>query len=405
MILPPLNPKQTVVSNRILFVDDDRNLLAAMQRTLRKRFNFDIAAGGEEALQLVKDKGPYAVVVADMSMPSMNGVELLEAIHGVAPDTVRVMLTGNADQRTAAEAVNRGNVFRFLSKPCSPEELSATLDTALKQYELVTTEKALLSLTLNGSLQVLTDILAMLDPDAFGQAQLRRSVAREVAAQLGIEATWDVEIAALLAEIGLVTLPPALREKVRMRQTLTDNERQLVDRIPEFSARLLGSIPRLESVARAVLYQNKNYDGTGFPVDDVSGADIPVGGRILRVVGAVVRMHRKKTPVSDALDAILAGPEHYDTSIARALSRCSSALRSTPKTATSGMRSVPLSDLAPGHVLVSNIVTVEGTVVLAAGVMLNAAQIQRLRNYSSLNAVVEPISVDIPSVNGVSVVK
>jgi HD-GYP domain-containing protein (c-di-GMP phosphodiesterase class II) len=214
--------------------------------------------------------------------------------------------------------------------------------------------------------------------------------------QLGIEATWDVEIAALLAEIGLVTLPPILREKVRLRQTLNDNERHLVDRIPEFSARLLGSIPRLETVARAVLYQNKNYDGTGFPVDDVSGADIPVSARILRVVGAVVRMQRVKTPVSDALNAILAGPEHYDTSIARALSRCSSALRAEPKTATSGMRSVPLSDLSPGHVLLSDIVTAGGTIVLAAGTTLSAAQIQRLRNFATLNPVVEPISVDIP---------
>jgi len=397
MILPPLNPQSTVVVNRILFVDDDRNLLAAMQRTLRKRFNFEIAAGGEEALQVLKNKGPFAVVVADMSMPSMNGVELLEAVHASSPDTVRVMLTGNADQRTAAEAVNRGNVFRFLSKPCAPEELTATLDTALKQYELITTEKALLSQTLNGSLQVLTDILAMLDPDAFGQAQLRRTVAREVAAQMGIDATWDVEIAALLAEIGLVTLPPVLREKVRTRQALTDNERQLVERIPEFSARLLGSIPRLEPVAQAVLYQNKNYDGSGFPVDDVAGADIPVGARILRVVSSVVRMHLKKTSVSDALNAVMAGPEHYDTTIARALSRCSSSLRTETKTTGTGMRSVPLAELAPGHVLLADILTVEGTVVLATGATLNATQIQRLRNFATLNPIVEPISVDIPA--------
>jgi len=396
MITPPPNPNQTVVVNRILFVDDDRNLLAAMQRTMRKRFSFEIAAGGEEALQIVKSKGPFAVIVVDMSMPLMNGVEVLEAIGAISPDTVRVMLTGNADQRTAAEAVNRGNVFRFLSKPCAPEELTATLDTALKQYELVANEKALLSQTLNGSLQVLTDILAMLDPDAFGQAQVRRTVVRDVATQLGLTSTWDVEIAALLAEIGLVTLPSALREKVRARQPLMENERRLVERVPEFSARLLGSIPRLETVAHAVLYQNKNYDGSGFPVDGVSGANIPVGARILRVVSAVVRMHFKGTSLSDALTAILAGPEHYDRSIAHALSACSSALRTEPKTVVTGMRNVPLAELAPGNVLLSDIVTVEGIVVLAAGVTLSATQIQRLNNYASLNPIVEPISVDIP---------
>ena len=397
MIEPSLNTKPAEVVNRILFVDDDRNLLAAMQRNMRKRFNFEIAAGGEEALQIVKTKGPFAVVVVDMSMPLMNGVEVLEAITAVSPDTVRVMLTGNADQRTAAQAVNRGNVFRFLSKPCAPEELTATLDTALKQYELVSNEKALLNQTLNGSLQVLTDILAVLDPDAFGQAQLRRNVAREVAAKLGIASTWDIEIAALLAEIGLVTLPSGLREKVRSRQALMENERRLIERIPEFSSRLLGSIPRLEPVAQAVLYQNKNYDGSGFPVDGLTGANIPIGARILRVVSAVVRMHFKGASSSDALSAILAGPEHYDRSIAHALSSCSSALRAETKTTRKGMSSLPLAGLAPGHVLLSNIVTVEGIVVLAAGVTLSATQIQRLRNYASLNPIVEPISVDIPA--------
>ncbi|MBK9992099.1 MAG: response regulator [Verrucomicrobia bacterium] len=386
----------TETISKILFVDDDTNVLAAMQRNLRKHFTLDIAAGPDEALQTLRTKGPYAVIVADMSMPIMNGAELLEAVRAFTPDTVRVMLTGNADQRTAVEAVNRGNVFRFLSKPCAPDTLIATLETALKQHELIATEKALLNQTLNGSLQVLTDILAMLDPEAFGQAQLRRTTVREVALKLGIASTWELEIAALLAEIGLVTLPPAVREKVRLRQSLSTNERQLVDRIPEFSARLLGSIPRLEPVSQIVLYQNKNFDGSGFPVDDVKRLNIPIGARVLRVVESAVRMHRKGTPVGDIISAILAGPEHYDATVAHALSACSSALRAKPKATATGMRSVPLIELAPGHVLVADIVTMEGTIVLAAGATLNATQIQRLRNFAALNPIVEPISVDIP---------
>jgi response regulator RpfG family c-di-GMP phosphodiesterase len=332
-----------------------------------------------------------------MSMPIMNGAELLEEVRLSSPDTVRIMLTGNADQRTATEAVNRGNVFRFLSKPCAPETIIAVLDTALKQHELIVTEKALLSQTLNGSLQVLTDILAMLDPDAFGQAQLRRTVAREVALKLGVASTWDLEIAALLAEIGLVTLPPAVREKIRSRGTLSANEHHLVERIPEFSSRLLASIPRLEPVAQAVLYQNKNYDGSGFPVDGVRGADIPLGARVLRVVDSAVRMHRQGTPIADALSAILAGPERYDSTVARALAACSSVLHAKPKAATAGMRSVPLAELAPGFVLLSDIVTQEGTLVMGAGSTLNPTQLQRVRNIAALSRIVEPIAVDIPS--------
>jgi len=119
----------TATNAKILFVDDDPNILAAMQRNLRKRFTLDTVTGPDEALHTLKTKGPYAVIVADMSMPIMNGAELLEEVRLSSPDTVRIMLTGNADQRTATEAVNRGNVFRFLSKPCAPETIIAVLYT------------------------------------------------------------------------------------------------------------------------------------------------------------------------------------------------------------------------------------------------------------------------------------
>ena len=225
----------------------------------------------------------------------------------------------------------------------------------------------------------------------------QRTVVREVATKLGLASTWDVEIAALLAEIGLVTLPPALREKVRTKQVLTDNEHQLVERIPEFSARLLGSIPRMEPVAQAVLYHCKNFNGSGFPADGVKGTDIPIGSRIIRIVDSAVRMVRKGMPASDALSAILAGPERYDSTVARSLVGCSSVLRVEPKAVATGMRSLPLAELTPGHVLLANIVTYDGTVVLAAGATLNATQLQRLRNFASLNPIVEPISVDRPA--------
>lgn len=387
----------TAANPKILFVDDDPNVLAAMQRNLRKHFALEVAMSGNAALEMLHSHGPFAVIVADMGMPVMNGVELLETVRVESPDTVRIMLTGNADQHTAAEAVNRGSVFRFLSKPCTTEGLAAVLDTALKQYELILTEKALLSQTLNGSLQVLTDILAMLDYDAFGMAQLRRLVAREVATKLRLQSIWDIEIAALLAEIGMVTLPPNVREKLRTHQSLLPNERQMVERVPEFSARLLANIPRMETVTQAVLYQHKNYDGSGFPADKVSGDSIPSGARVLRVVDAVVRMHRKGVALSEAINAVQAGPERYDQTVVRALSACGAVLRNKPQSAVPGMRSLPLADLAPGHVLISDITTSAGAVLMHAGTTLNATQLQRLRNFATLNHVVEPITVDIPN--------
>ncbi|HEX2100040.1 MAG TPA: response regulator, partial [Candidatus Synoicihabitans sp.] len=141
------------MTSRVLFVDDDPNLLAAFQRNLRKQFQFDTALGAQEALALLERPEPYAVVLADMRMPGMDGVELLERVKQRAPETVRMMLTGNADQQTAVDAVNRGEVFRFLNKPCPPEVLVPALEAAIKHYQLQRLERELLEGTLAGSVK------------------------------------------------------------------------------------------------------------------------------------------------------------------------------------------------------------------------------------------------------------
>ncbi len=383
-------------NQKILLVDDDPNVLAAMQRNLRRKYALDVATGGNEAMEILKTRGPYAVIVADMSMPVMNGVELLEAVRQAWPDTVRIMLTGNSDQQTAAEAVNRGQILRFLTKPCAPEFMAGALDTALKHHELVTTEKALLNQTLKGSLQVLTDILATFDMAVFGQAQSRRRLARALAVALGSASTWEIEIAALLAEIGIVTLPTSVRDKMRTQHALQPNERLLVERIPEFSSRLLAAIPRLEGVSQAVLYQNKNYDGSGFPVDNISREEIPSAARVLRVVNEIVRMHGKGLSLADISAALGAGPERYDPAVVRAVPQCGHVLQASQKSSSNTLRGLQLAELVPGQVLLSDVTTLDGTVVLCVGTTLNATQIQRLRNFASLKPVVEPIPVEIP---------
>ncbi|MGD8765549.1 MAG: response regulator, partial [Desulfobacteraceae bacterium] len=123
------------MSNKILFVDDDTNLLAAFRRQLRKQFQIDTAEGGQQGLELVKANGPYAVIVSDFRMPLMDGIEFLSRIREIAPETVRIMLTGNADLQAAIQAVNEGNIFRFLTKPCSVDILGESLITGIENYQ------------------------------------------------------------------------------------------------------------------------------------------------------------------------------------------------------------------------------------------------------------------------------
>src|ERR1700691_3098843 len=136
------------MNDQILCVDDDANILAGFQRSLRKEHALDVALGGAAGLAMMREKGPYSVVVADMQMPGMSGIQFLQEAERLSPDSVRLMLTGNADQKTAMDAVNQGHVFRFLTKPRPAAELAGALKAGLKQYRLVTAERELLENTL-----------------------------------------------------------------------------------------------------------------------------------------------------------------------------------------------------------------------------------------------------------------
>jgi len=162
----------------ILLVDDEPNVLLGYERILRNEFKTHSAVGGADALNSIRKRGPYAVVLSDMRMPDMDGIQFLAEVKSLAPDTTRIILSGYADVKTALSAVNEGNVFRFLTKPCSKEVLASTLTAGIAQYRLIMSEKELLEKTLMGCLTVLTEVLSIASPTAFSRAiRLRRYMA------------------------------------------------------------------------------------------------------------------------------------------------------------------------------------------------------------------------------------
>lgn len=145
--------------DKILFVDDEQNILDSFKRNLRKLYTIDTAISGKAGLEILQENAPYAVVVSDMRMPEMDGIEFLTQVKNISPDTVRIMLTGNADMETAIDAVNQGNVYRFLVKPCAPEKLNEVLADALKKYrEVVDLKESNEKLTTEASTDKLTGL-------------------------------------------------------------------------------------------------------------------------------------------------------------------------------------------------------------------------------------------------------
>jgi len=306
---------------RILCVDDDPNLLEAYHRALGRRFHMESALNGEEALAAVVDRGPYAVVVVDMRMPGVNGVRLLARVREIAPDTVRMMLTGHADQQTALDAVNDGHVFRFMTKPCAPQDFAKALEAGIEQYRLITAERELLSKTLTGSIKVLTDVLALVNPGAFGRASRVYHLVGPVCKELNLERKWPIEIAAMLSQIGCVAVPEQTLAKAYGSDRLSPVESLAIQRHPEVGRELLANIPRLEEVAEIVAYQDKLYDGRGFPSDDVRGTDIPLGSRILKAALDLDTLLSTGSRPETALAEINRRQGWYDPAVLAALAK------------------------------------------------------------------------------------
>jgi response regulator RpfG family c-di-GMP phosphodiesterase len=379
------------METKILFVDDDPNILAAYTRTLRKRYRMTTANGGEEALQLIQTDGPFAVVVSDMRMPGMDGIALLTHVRNFAPDTTRIMLTGNADMGTAIEAVNQGNIFRFLTKPCEPEDLAVALDGAIKQYQLVTSERELLEKTLKGSIDLLVELLSTLDPISFGRAQVLAERARRIAAALRLDQPWAVSLAAVLSQIGALTVPAAVLSKARSGAILNLAEREVLSRVPEIGSNLIRHIPRLDQVAEIILYMNKNYNGSGYPPTQIFGDQIPMGARILRVVSDFQDLLPKKRNRQETIADMRTKLAWYDPAILEILEQV--ILEEHTEDTSHEPRRLSLTALRVGHMLAKGIFTVDGLLVVPEGTVLRGSHMEKMRNFSRLSGLKEPLWV------------
>lgn len=345
---------------RILFVDDDPETLASYGRALRKKYDLDLARGPVRGLEAVAENGPYAVVVSDLRMPGMDGVEFFSRLRKTCPDTVRIMLTGYADIRSAMDAVNTGHVFRFLAKPCAEEELEAALAAAVEQYGLVTAERTFLKGTLRGTIKVLTDLLALLNAKAHGRSARVKRIVLDVARYLGIPEPWRLELTVMLSQIGCAVLPEKMLADMLETGGLDPRRQRLFDQHPRIAGDLLENIPRLSEVAGAVRYQEKRYDGSGPPPGGPSGQDIPLGARLLKVALDYDTLISSGRTKPQALAAMRERTGWYDPRVFEAFAALAQGLEGFTR------GDVPPGDVAPGMVLAGDLV-LSGEIAAVAG--------------------------------------
>lgn len=377
------------MNSRVLFVDDDPNILAAFKRQLYRDFEVYTALGGEQGLELVKTKSPFSVVVADLSMPGMDGISFLSKVKELSPDTVRIMLTGHSTLDTAIAAVNEGNIFRFLTKPCPPEVLLRTLKDGERQYKLVTAEKELVEQTLRRSIQVLTEVLSMVNPTAFGRASRVHRLVKQICDVMQIKDEWQIEIAAMLSQIGCVIVPEDTLIKAYSASMLSQAEQEMFHSHVDVGRNLIKNIPRLEQVAEIIGYQEKLYDGTGIPADSRKGDAIPLGSRILKVALDYDSLVASGKTPPEACLIMETRQGWYDPDVLHALEEISDLEK------VQEIRFVTVEELSPGMVLADDVLTAAGVLLVKKGQEVLPSLKMRLLNYKKTRGVREPIKVAI----------
>jgi response regulator RpfG family c-di-GMP phosphodiesterase len=375
---------------RVLFVDDDPNILKTFRASFRKKFELDLAEGADEALDKIKAGERYAVVVSDQKMPGMSGMDLLAEIQTLAPTTVRIMLTGHGDFTLAMDAVNRGQLYRFLLKPCPPDDLERAIRAALRQHRLVVAEKVLLNQTLKGTVELLTEIVSLVNPEAFGRSQRIKRHMGYLVEQMGLKNAWLYEMAAMLSQLGCILLPDKALAKLQAGRPLEGEELQLFAMHPTLGAELLKKIPRMEKIAQMIAYQEKNFDGTGVPLDAVREDAIPLGARMLKLVLDYDTALMRTGKTSAAFAAIEEHSERYDPELLYYLEG------SLGKEAHYTLSEMTIDELWPGIILDEPVVDESGLVLCRKSMEVTSSMIAKLRAFARRGTIRQPFKVLVP---------
>ncbi len=385
---PPSTPDRP----KILCLDDETNVLAALERQLHREYEVFVADNARHAIQILMREGPFPVVTSDLRMPLVDGISFLAKVAERSPQSVRILLTGYADLDSAMAAVNRGRVFRFLTKPCRKEDLVAAIEAGITQYRLVQSERELLESTLRGAVRALTDVLALASPIAFSRAERARHTVMALCEKLQIRETWPVEVATLLSQIGCITLMNDTLERMHQGADLAPDEIDAVQKLPAIARALLSNIPRIEPVLEILEHQNSRFEDDRHNVPGPHGGSIPLGARLLRVALDHDALELRGKIGGQAIAVMRGRRGEYDPAVLDALTT----MRSWDQEGRE-IRELRLHDLHLGMILAEDVLARTGALLVARGQTITESLLLRLRAFAENVGVQEPFLIAIPA--------
>ena len=422
----PTNPDvpTTPLPPALLFVDDETNILNALRRLFRPLgYKIFAANNGEEALALLEQEA-VDLVISDMRMPQMDGAQLLEQVRTQWPDTVRILLTGHADVASTIAAINKGEIYRYISKPWEDNDIILIVRHALERKALEQEKLRLEQLTrrqneelkdLNASLEakvrgrtaelretmssleqahgelkksfitsvkIFSSLLELRAGRLAGHSRRVADTARSLAQRMGMSDAeiQDVVLAGMLHDIGKIGLPDKLLEKPFA--SLSNDERTQVMKHPVIGQVALMSLDRLQGAAELVCAHHEHFDGHGYPYS-LSGHAIPLGARILAVAndydalqsGTLFNQHLTSGKAHEFI--VKGSGKRYDPAVIEAFNRLLGGTEQRAELA----REIKILGLENGMVLARDLFGPNGMLLLSRDYVLDDAMIKKLRKF------------------------
>jgi len=416
----------TTPSDSILIVDDEPVVLNALKETLeRERYHVVACSSPIKALAILEER-TFAVIISDQRMPEMLGLEFLVESRRICPHASRILITAVLSLPTIVDAINKGEIFRFVAKPWLREELLATVRNALHRHELITHNEILQAQTqeLNARLMVANSALEKQVKDLEERRQQLDAANRELGARyesslelcrriltaydpiLGGQAKALVEFATKMAEtehfneaekhalrsaawlsdLGLIGVSRELLRSFRANPgALTERERATLHHHPVYSQTLAALVDSRTDVGEVIRAHHEHFDGTGYP-DGIAGRNIPWAARCLAVAVGFVESGQ---PKQAAIDTILAkSGSTYDPEAVRLFLKVTHLVH-LPRQ----VREIMLEELEPGMVLASGIYSPHGLLLIGEGQALGPATIAKIRSHNQITPISQRLLV------------